>query len=680
MPARQSKTYLKQGQRENKQGEHPTQQEYELLRWLLHYPFLRVADLVFLCNKRSRASLYRSLAHLKQRGWVEAVTPVALGQQSCACYYLSNQGLHLVADWLGVDPAEVAGKSGADERGLLRLLPRLRSLMLLQTFLWNLCHSAPDHLTYQGQRSAIAWHWTRDYTYHIHHQERSFPCTLSLLLILRMRPMVPHYPDAFREEAAQQQARSKETWYSLHILLDAPLLDTRAIQSKLKSLCLARAAAFSFSFPPLLILVAAPERLALWHAGMRRLLETEAFPELQAALAVVAHDMPLSSVQEDIWRWSWQRLGTQTPCHLQDLLIPSLAERLPPDALSALEGRQEQTRTQEALPALPSQRSASRTPMRGRLLPVVRGQFAQRVAEAIHRQQIHILPLSLACLSLTSREMALLLQLERAPAASPEELAAWEALHPSSVARTLSQLIQKGWVRRADDLLPASVERRKQRYILSKHGMHALARIFHLPAKPQMVLLSRPAGQEEWVPRRVAALVRGQRWPHQIGLYTFFAQFARATSAQSDLRLHWWSLEQGIRRYQWNGANYLFHPDATAEVERGEQVQRFWLEYAGGDPSGRDFTRTLSSYAAYLRSMVWMSEQRPLPALCYLVSGPVQEHRLARVVDKGQAVLTGCHLGVTTIGRVQNAGVLAPIWWPLLPAREAARRVSLLDL
>lgn len=641
---------------------------------------------MFLCNKRSRASLYRNLAHLKQRGWVEAVTPVALGQQSCACYYLSNQGLHLVADKLGVDPAQIAGKSGADERGLLHLLPRLRSLMLLQTFLWDLCLSAPDHLTYQGQRSAIAWHWTRDYTYHIHHQERSFPCTLSLLFILRMRPMVPHYPDAFREETAQQQARSKEIWYSLHILLDAPLLDARAIQGKLKSLCLARAAAFSFSFPPILILVAAPERLALWHAGMRRLLETEAFPELQAALAVVAHDMPPSSMQKDVWRWPWQRLGTQAPCHLQDLLIPGAVERLPPDALAALESKQEQTHTQEALAILPSQQPASRTSTRRRLMPVVRGQFMQRVAKAIHTQQVHALPLSLACLSLTSREMTLLLQLERAPAASPEELAAWEELLPSSVARTLSQLAQKGWVRGAYNLLPVSVERRKQRYILSKRGIHALARIFHLPVKSQMVALSPSAGQEEWVPRRVAALVRGQRWHHQIGLYTFFAQFARAANAQSDLCLRWWSLEQGIRRYQRNGVTYLFHPDATAEVERGEQIQRFWLEHAGGDPSVRDFTRTLSSYAAYLRSKVWMSEQRPLPALCYLVSGPVQEHRLARVVDKGQAVLIGCHLGVTTIGRIQNAGVLAPIWRPLLPARETAtsqeatQRVSLLDL
>jgi DNA-binding MarR family transcriptional regulator len=641
---------------------------------------LRVADLVFLCNKRSRASLYRSLAHLQQRGWVEAVTPVSLGQQSCACYYLSNQGLHLIAGKLKVDPAQVAGRYGADERGLLRLLPRLRPLMLLQTFLWDLCLSAPDHLTYQGQRSAIAWHWTRDYTYHIHQQERSFPCTLSLLLVLRMRPMVPHYPDAFREEAAQQQARSKEIWYSLHVLLDAPLLDARAIESKLTSLCLARAAALSFSFPPILILVATPERLALWHAGMRRLLETKACPELQAALAVVAYHMPLSSLQEDVWRWPWQRLGTQAPCHLQDLLIPGAVECLPPGVLTTLESKQEQTGTQESLSAFPSQQPASRPPTRERLLPIVRGQFTERVAKAVHTQQVHALPLSLACLSLTSREIPLLLQLERSPAASPEELAAWEELLPSSVTRTLSQLAQKGWIRGASDLLPASVAHRKQRYILSKQGIHALARIFHLPVKPQMVLLSLSAGQQEWVPRRVAALVRGQRWHHQIGLYAFFAQFARAASAQSDLRLHWWSLEQGIRRYQWNGATYLFHPDATAEVGRGEQIQRFWLEYAGGDPSVRDFTRTLSSYAAYLRSKVWMSEQRPLPALCYLVSAPAQEHRLARVVDKGQAALTGYHLGVTTLGRVQNAGVLAPIWQPLLPAREATRRVSLLDL
>ncbi len=119
MSALQNNRHLRQ--RANKQEEQIPQQEYEILRWLLHSPFLRAADLVILCNKRSRASLYRSLTSLQQRGWVEAVTPVALGQQSCACYYLSNRGLHLVADHLGVDPAQVARKSGADERGLLRL-------------------------------------------------------------------------------------------------------------------------------------------------------------------------------------------------------------------------------------------------------------------------------------------------------------------------------------------------------------------------------------------------------------------------------------------------------------------------------------------------------------------------------------------------------------------------------
>src|SRR5437879_2902828 len=123
-----------------------TQQECWVLQWLVHYPFLRVVDLVAFTGM-SRASLYRCLGFLEQQGLVEVVVPAVLGKQSSACFYVSNQGLHRVAEDLGHDPANLARSLGTDERGLLRLLPRLAPLVLVQGFLTDLCRSAQSVLT-----------------------------------------------------------------------------------------------------------------------------------------------------------------------------------------------------------------------------------------------------------------------------------------------------------------------------------------------------------------------------------------------------------------------------------------------------------------------------------------------------------------------------------------------------
>jgi hypothetical protein len=685
-----------------------TLQECWILRWLLRYPLLRVVDLVFLCTEMSRASLYRCLARMAEQGWVEAIASGALGHQSAAWYYLSNQGVHVVAADLGHDPAELARTYEADERGLLRWLPRLSRLMVIQEFLADLCRSAPHHLTYQGQRSAIAWHWLRDYRYPVQDQQRSATCTVDVLLILRMRPHLPTYPDASRQEQIETQARAQERWYCLHVVLDTLLLDATQIRTRLKLLCLARDQQTAASFPVTLIVLAAPEREALWRACMRRLEETHHLAPLHAALAVY----PTSServfrADGQVWRLPWQRLSPQTPWHLHELLVLQTVEKVAAPLLTSLEmqaneAQQFSTVTKvvsssastgegSSLPVEATGGQQSATP-RGRLARIVRGHFAERLASSDSSQGEETIPLPLTCLTLSQRMITLLVRVEVCPFASTEEIAVWEDLQPASAGRYLGQLKRAGWLRSASEVLPPETADRTGRWVLSEQGIRALALIYHLPWKRLAVSLKLQEDQptthaaEEWVPRRAALIVRTRTVAHVMGLYAFFAHLALAAAEQRGDQLRWWSRELGQRYYQWNGNTYQFHPDAFAEYASGERGVRFWLEYEAGDPSVRDLATRLTAYGTYLRSREWMREQTPLPMLCYLVQGPAQEQRLARVVAKLSGGLSGCRLAVTTTGRVQQAGVLKPIWWRLLPARENDRkdvplhRMTLLEL
>ncbi len=677
-------------------------QERLVLRWLLRYPLLRVADLTFLCSEISRASLYWCLARMAEDGWVEVLFSAALGKQSAAWYYLSNRGVRVIAADLGRDPVALARAYGADERGLQRLLPRLSQLVVVQEFLADLCCSAPQHLTYQGQRSAIAWHWLRDYQYQVQVKPRQTAFTVDALLVLRMRPELPRYPDASRQEQTEQQARAHERWYRLQVILDSPLLDAAQIRSRLKLLCLARDQLTPASFPATLILLSAPEREALWRACMRRLTETDQLASLAAALGVYQPFVQHVPAQKgQVWRLPWQRLSPKAPCHLKELLVPQASEDVATALLASLEMvEQEAHQLVATQPSAPLQASTSRelalaanttterlpVTSRRRLRCIVRGHFAERVACE------DPLPLPLACTTLSKRQITLLMRIELCPFASTEEIAVWEALQLASARRYLGQLKQSGWVRSARELLQEEIAIHTQRWVLSEQGIRGLARIAHLPWKRQTLALKLPTdpsttGQEEvCIPRRAAAILQHRTTAQVLGLYEFFTELSQAATEQRADRLCWWSRELGQRTYEWNGTTYQFHPDALAEYESGERHIRFWLEYEAGDPAVRDLMTTLTRYSTYLRSREWMRELTPLPVLCYLVQGPAQERRLARVAARLPGGFAGGRLAVTTTSRVQQVGILKPIWWRLLPEMESnehdlsPQRITLLEL
>ncbi len=105
--------------------------DWRLLHWLLRYPLQRTDDLVVGVTRwASRATVYRHVQELEARRLLESVLPKTPGTGK-RLYYLSNFGLHLLARHLDTPARELPRSWQADEAGLLRLFPRLPTLLLL---------------------------------------------------------------------------------------------------------------------------------------------------------------------------------------------------------------------------------------------------------------------------------------------------------------------------------------------------------------------------------------------------------------------------------------------------------------------------------------------------------------------------------------------------------------------
>src|SRR5712692_655176 len=126
--------------------------DWRLLHWLLCYPLQRTDDLVVgVARWTSRATVYRHVQELEARGLVESVLPKTPGTGK-RLYHLSNPGLHLLARHLDTPARELARRWQADEAGLLCLLPRLPTLLLLQEVVNGLVTHAAEAMTTQGRR------------------------------------------------------------------------------------------------------------------------------------------------------------------------------------------------------------------------------------------------------------------------------------------------------------------------------------------------------------------------------------------------------------------------------------------------------------------------------------------------------------------------------------------------
>ncbi len=147
--------------------------DWGLLHWLLRYPLQRADDLVVgVARWASRATVYRHVQELEARGLLESVLPKTPGAGK-RLYHLSNFGLHLVARHLNRPARELARRWQADEAGLLRLLPRLPTLLVLQEVVNGLVTHAAEAMTTQGRRPLLVrWNWQRDVTHRFQYREQ----------------------------------------------------------------------------------------------------------------------------------------------------------------------------------------------------------------------------------------------------------------------------------------------------------------------------------------------------------------------------------------------------------------------------------------------------------------------------------------------------------------------------
>lgn len=126
--------------------------DWRLLFWLLRYPLQRADDLVVgVARWASRATVYRHAQALEESGLLESVLPKTPGTGK-RLYHLSNLGLNLMARHLSSPTRELASRWQADEAGLLRLLPRLPILLVLQDVVNGLVTHAAEAMTTQGRR------------------------------------------------------------------------------------------------------------------------------------------------------------------------------------------------------------------------------------------------------------------------------------------------------------------------------------------------------------------------------------------------------------------------------------------------------------------------------------------------------------------------------------------------
>src|SRR5579859_1620709 len=162
--------------------------DWGLLHWLLRYPLQRADDLVVgVARWASRATVYRHVRELEARGLLESVLPKTPGTGK-RLYHLSNPGLHVLARHLDTPARVLARRWQADEAGLLRLLPRLPTLLVLQEVVNGLVTHAAEVMTTQGRRPLLVrWNWQHDVTHRFQYREQTMRFFADGAVALRIR-------------------------------------------------------------------------------------------------------------------------------------------------------------------------------------------------------------------------------------------------------------------------------------------------------------------------------------------------------------------------------------------------------------------------------------------------------------------------------------------------------------
>jgi predicted transcriptional regulator len=633
--------------------------DLRFLQWLLRYPFQRAEDLA-LATASSRATVYRHLGVLQTMGLIEQVMPPALGARTCRLYHLSNVGVQVIVLQEQYDPRELARAWSMDERGLLRLLPRLASLITLQDCINGLVTHAPEALAHRGHRSEVRWHWVRDYANHFLYREKQMRCTADAALLLRVHLMNKDHTSV------------QEQWYSLFLLLDGEIAGDTWLKQRMQRLLCYRESAERWPvyqhFPQVVVLVSTPRRIEHWQWSVREAANALHVAPLSGAIACLPGELQMASFNP--WRVPWKTLGTNGSCALQHLLHPLPMEAIPPGLWDHLATDHVILETAHigdgGAPTMTS-------PTRKRARMIV-GNYMERANavpknqrdDAHDEQEI----IALLGLSLGKRHLDLLKMLYTYPLLHLREVAELLERESSSIERYMHVLHRCGCI------VPVRTEV-GQRWRLCVRGLRLIAAAQHLKIH-SIVTLEENNEEVNLVQQRVDVLLRHVE--HTAGIYGFFAslsQVARQERLQGRKhRLLWWETGPSCeRRYHNHDRWHNLRPDAYADYQAGERRVRFWLEWDRATMGTRDLVAKFRTYAYYVTSREWFREQHEMPYLLIVVPGKEQEMRIIRIAEAVLVDTPGLVIQTTTVTRLADQEPLAAIWYKVTTKERSAEMV-----
>jgi predicted transcriptional regulator len=623
--------------------------DWRLLHWLLRYPLQRADDLVVgIARWASRATVYRHMQGLQSKGLVESVLPSTPGAGK-RLYHLSNLGLHTLARHLDRPARNLARRWQADEAGLLRMLPRLPTLLVLQDAVNGLVTYAAEAMTTQGRRPRLVrWTWQRDVTHRFQYRDQVMRFFADGVIALCIRTQ-------------QGDGSTLDRWYGL-FLLSTELDDERLIRLRLERLlcwreCPERWSSYQHMLP-MLALARSPRQRDHWqHAVEAAALKLRLEP-LAGALACLPAP---ERARVNPWLLTWRTLSTAVSCPLRDLLRPLPRTAFPP--WLRLEEGEEEADARSQPNATATTGSYGKPTRLGRLLG---GDLAKRAAHITRDELEEQEVIALLGVRLTPCQWGILRLLLAHPLLSDEELAVFLSLQRKSVCCSLYMLHQLGCL----EPVPTKVGKR---WHLCGRGLRMMAAANHVHIRNIVLWPSDEADRET-----STMMQRGEGWllqhiQHAAGIYGFFASLTQAARQQPGQALCWW--ETGAmceRRYRVHEQWFNLKPDALAEYRVGPEQLRFWLEWDCGTMNVRDLAIKFTSYAHYITSREWARERSMLPLLICVAPDIAQERRMQRVAEARLPHTPGVVVWTTTEVLLNEHGPLAPIWLQAIPQRRQA--------
>jgi predicted transcriptional regulator len=614
--------------------------DWRLMHWLLRYPLQRTDDLVVgVARWASRATVYRHMHVLEARGLVDSVLPKTPGTGK-RLYHLSNLGLHLLARHVKRPARTLAQSWQADEAGLLRLLPRLPTLLVLQDVVNGLVDYVADAMTTKGRRpKLVRWNWQRDVTHRFQYREQRMRFFADGLIALCIRPQ-------------QSGSRVLDQWFGL-FMLSTELDDERLMRLRLERLLCWRESPERWPLYqhmlPVLILANSPRQRDHWQQAVEATALKLRLEPLAGAIAC----LPLGeSTLANPWLLNWRTFATEMPCHLQELFKP-----VPRSAFLSslgLEESEEEVYDNDALSSATV--DAVTSGASARLSRLIVGCLAKRAAHVTQEDLEEREVISLLGLLLTPCQWSIVRLLLEHPLLSDEDLAAFLDLQRRSVRCALYELHQLG-------CLESVVAEIGNRWHVCERGLRLIAAANHIHISSIATVPDNETNMET-----STITQRGEAWflqhiQHTAGIYGFFASVAHAAGKETGHDLCWW--ETGAmceRRYRVGEQWYNFRPDALAEYRIGSQHVRFWLEWGRGTMNVRDLSIKFTAYEHFVTSREWAREEARVPRLVCVVPDIAQEKRVRRVAHTRLAHTSGFVVCTTTEVLLNEHGPLAPIW------------------